>query len=105
MFTLRYILAFLTGLILGLNFYKGVIMERLIKVTTEEERELLIKEVTEIMKDYVYGHAEVRAREIVQEMWNMDFSNEDNFKFDYDIWINGGLIKTLLAKIRRSMGS
>ena len=70
-------------------------------LTTEEEREEIIKLVAGMMKDLVFANAEPKARELIRKMFDFNVSDQDTFHIHYDIDISGGLLRVFLGKIRR----
>ena len=70
-------------------------------LTTEEEREEIIKLVAGMMKDLVFANAEPKARELIRKMFDFNVSDQDTFHICYNIEIGGGLLRAFLGKIRR----
>ena len=70
-------------------------------MTTEEEREKIIKYLTELMKDHIYIFAERKARELVRSLFDLDMKEDDKLTITYTFDMNAGLLLTLLGKVRK----
>ena len=71
------------------------------RITTEEEREKIVLLLADCMRDIVFVNAEAQARETVRSLFNLDMATEDELVITYKINVSGGMIRTLLGKVRR----
>jgi len=68
---------------------------------TKSEREAIIKELAERMKDIIYINAEKRAEETLNEILSMNLKPNDPITIDYNIQFIFNDILQILGRIRR----
>ncbi|MCS7387212.1 MAG: hypothetical protein NDF55_10885 [archaeon GB-1867-005] len=71
---------------------------------TESEREAIIKELAERMKDIVYINAEKRAEEVIEQLLAMNLKPDSNITISYVIHFTFDDILQMLGRLRRKSG-
>jgi len=68
---------------------------------TSEEKNILITELAERMKDLVYMRAKDKAKEVTEKLLKTDFNPEDKIIINYQVEMVGTDILQILGRIRR----
>jgi len=68
---------------------------------TPEEKNAVIKELAERMKDTIYMRAEDKAKEVIENLLKVSFEPEDPIIINYQIEMVGTDILQILGRIRR----
>lgn len=69
---------------------------------TEEEREILTRELAERMKDLVFSNAKLRAREALTNLGDfLNLSSDYSFEVTYKFKFCAGDFQQILARKRR----
>ena len=68
-----------------------------------EEEEVLVKEIYERLKDTVFMMAEVRARELVAKVQEMEFDAATKITVTYEIYLSVAELLQIVGRYRRRM--
>ena len=71
------------------------------RITSEEEREKVIKQLAEMMRIHINEEAEDKARELIKSLFDFNMNSNDEFNVVYTFKLNGGLLKVFLGKAKR----
>ena len=71
------------------------------RITTEEQREKVIKKLTYMMIDHITEEAEDKARDCVRSLFDFNIDSSDEYHIRYSFDFNGGLLKVLLGSVKR----
>lgn len=72
-----------------------------LRITTEEQREKIIKKLANIMKDHINEEAEEKARKFIRDLFDFNMDSDDRLTITYDFEFNGCLLKMLLGSVKR----
>ena len=73
---------------------------------SQEELALLQKEIAERLKDIVYAHADLRARELLKKaedsiMYIMDEDGEEEYRINFQVQMMAADFQQIIARARR----
>jgi hypothetical protein len=70
---------------------------------TPEEEEVVVKEISERLKDTVYMLAEVRARELVARIQEMEYDLGTRITVTYEIYLSVAELMQIVGRHRRKL--
>ena len=71
------------------------------RITSEKEREKVVKQLAEMMRIHINEEAEDKARELIKSLFDFNMNSDDEFDVVYTFKLNGGLLKVFLGKAKR----
>ena len=71
------------------------------RITTEEQREMVIKKLTDMMIDHITEEAEDKARDCVRDLFDFNMNSDDVLSVVYTIEFNAAILKLLLGSVKR----
>jgi len=71
------------------------------RITTEEQREKVIKKLANMMVDHITEEAEDKARECIKDLFDFNVDSDDVLQVDYAIKFNAAILKLLLGSVKR----
>ena len=71
------------------------------RITTEEQREKVIKKLKYMMIDHITEEAEDKARECVRDLFDFNMDSDDELYIDYTVKFNAAILKLLLGSVKR----
>ena len=71
------------------------------RITTEEQREKVIKKLANMLIDHVNEEAEDKARDCVNGMFDFNMDSDEELQISYTFKFNGALLKILLGSVKR----
>ena len=71
------------------------------RITTEEQREKVIKKLADMLIDHVNEEAEDKARECVNDLFDFNMNSDEELQISYTFKFNGALLKILLGSVKR----
>ena len=71
------------------------------RITSEEQRKMVIKKLANMMIDHITEEAEDKARECVKDLFDFNIDSDDVLQVDYAIKFNAAILKLLLGSVKR----
>ena len=71
------------------------------RITTEEQREKVIKKLANMMVDHITEEAEEKARDCVKGLFDFNMNSDEELQISYTFKFNGALLKILLGSVKR----
>ena len=71
------------------------------RITTEEQREKVIKKLANMMVDHITEEAEDKARDCVRDLFDFNMNSDDVLQVDYAVKFNAAILKLLLGGVKR----
>ena len=71
------------------------------RITTEEQREKVIKKLTDMMIDHITEEAEDKARDCVRDLFDFNMNSDDVLSVVYTVEFNAAILKLLLGSVKR----
>jgi len=71
------------------------------RITSEEQREKVIKKLANMMIDHITEEAEDKARGCVKDLFDFNMDSDDVLQVDYAIKFNAAILKLLLGSVKR----
>jgi len=71
------------------------------RITSEEQREKVIKKLANMMVDHITEEAEDKARECIKDLFDFNMDSDDVLSVVYAIKFNAAILKLLLGSVKR----
>jgi len=71
------------------------------RITTEEQREKVIKKLADMLIDHINEEAEDKARDCVKGLFDFNMNSDDELTVVYSFKFNYALLKILLGSVKR----
>ena len=71
------------------------------RITTEEQREKVIKKLANMMVDHITEEAEDKARDCVRDLFDFNMNSDDELNIVYTVKFNAAILKLLLGSVKR----
>ena len=71
------------------------------RLTTEEQREKVIKKLADMLIDHINEEAEDKARDCVKGLFDFNMDSDDELTIAYSFKFNYALLKILLGSVKR----
>lgn len=71
------------------------------RITSEEQREKVIKKLADMLIDHVNEEAEDKARDCVKGLFDFNMDSDDELTIVYSFKFNYALLKILLGSVKR----
>jgi len=71
------------------------------RITTEEQREKVIKKLADMLIDHINEEAEDKARDCVKGLFDFNMDSDDELTIAYSFKFNYALLKILLGSVKR----
>jgi len=71
------------------------------RITSEEQREKVIKKLANMMVDHITEEAEDKARECIKDLFDFNMDSDYVLSVVYAIKFNAAILKLLLGSVKR----